>query len=263
MWAPSLLLLALAATASAQSDERWLYKVGHASDLKTGKPLYSEHHRERFVDGKLRARDVEYRCPNGKRFGEKTLSLTVGYVPDFITSDFRSGYQEGVRTVGTRREVFFKRDAAAAEQSKPLPAVLYLVADAGFDLLIGERFEDLRKGQKLTINFLVPSRLATIEFRLLRIPHKKQDLQGSVRFQLAPNSALFRLLVDPLEVSYGNRTRRLKSFEGLTNLRDDDGKNYSARIVFRKREQISADQPNNFPAKASEALQINQTCESS
>lgn len=262
MWVRSAVLCLIAG--SAQANERWLHKIGYARDLKTGVALYTEHHTERYRDNKLIEREVEYRCPNGKRFAEKSLSLQpTGYVPDFLTRDLRNGYTEGVRTQAQRREVFVLRNSASTEQAKPLPEAPALVADAGFDVLIGERFDALKSEKAEVINFLVPSRLAAIEFRLREIASKPQDPKSSVRFQLAPNSAFFRLLVDPLEVTYHAKTHRLMSFEGLTNLRDDDGDNYSARIDFPKKEQFTAPTPDTFPAKAAQQVQPNQTCESS
>jgi hypothetical protein len=262
MWVRNIALCMLAG--SAHANESWLHKVGYAKDLKTGAALYSEHHLERYVDKKLVERQVEYRCPNGKRFAEKSLTLKpFGYVPDFLTRDLRNGYTEGVRTEAAAREVFVLRSSAATEEAKPLPEVSELVADAGFDVLIGERFEQLRDKEPEVIQFLVPSRLSAIEFRLREVARKPQDPESAVRFQLAPNSAFFRLLVDPLEVTYHEKTRRLMSFEGLTNLRDDEGDNYSARIDFPKSEQLSATKPDDFPARAAVQIEPNQSCESS
>jgi len=248
---------------SAVAADRWLYKEGNALDLKSGKPLYVERHREHYRENKLLSRDVEYLCLNGQRFAEKSLKMDEdgSFVPDFFTSDWRSGYHEGVRLANDQRQVFFKRDSASLEESAALPAAEVLVADAGFDVLIGERFNDLLDQQTLLIDFLVPSRLTTIEFRLRQVKLKQSDPSNTVRFQLAPNSAFFRLLVDPLEVNYDRETRRLVSFEGLTNLRDLNGKNYAARIEFPESAQVQVASPNDFPKLASEQLGPKQTCE--
>jgi hypothetical protein len=261
MWGRSAALL-LVASFSAQAEPNGLHKVGYAVDLKSGATLYSEHHTEQYSSGALIARTVEYRCPDGRRFAEKTLTMaeSMGFVPDFETRDLRTGYREGVRSADGSRSVFFRRSEASKEESKALPTADALVGDAGFDVLIGERFDDLLAGDTIKIEFLVPSRLSTIAFRLRQIDPSKDDAKDSVRFQLAPDSALFRLLVDPLEVSYDRATRRLLRFEGLTNLRDPEGSNYSARIDFPATERVTADTPDDFPEPAASALGLGETC---
>ena len=43
---------------------------------------------------------------------------------------------------------------------------------------------------------------------------------------------LLRLLIDPIDLAYDLESRRLLVFEGISNLNNDDGKSYNARIVF-------------------------------
>ena len=45
-------------------------------------------------------------------------------------------------------------------------------------------------------------------------------------------SPLLRLLVDPIKVTYHRDLRCLMRYEGLSNLQDPNGDNYSVRIDF-------------------------------
>ena len=204
---------------------------GVARNPSSAAELFREQHWIRSQGDQTIERLVIYRCPDGTAFGRKRIDYRVSALaPDFVFDDQRSGYREGLRQ-GARPTLFFRPDARTAERAVQLPSAR-LVADAGFDEFIRRNWPGLVAGETLSLSFAVPSRQRSLPFSVARLG------QGTLAGEKA---WIFRLrlggwagwIVPPIDVSYGQESRRLLRFEGLSNLRDDGGDQpVVARIDF-------------------------------
>jgi hypothetical protein len=210
-------------------------RVGHAFLLSTGEPVYREVHEPRVADGRLMADEVTYRAPGGEVIARKRVDFSQRpLAPAFRLEDLRTGYVEGLRAGEQGRLVLFHRKGPEAERrSEAIDPPDDLVADAGFDLLIYRRIDELADGGSLTFPFAVPSRLETIRFRLRAIDRRKVLTQPAIVIRMEPASTLLRWLVDPIDVAYHARTGALLRYEGVSNIPDPDRDgNYRVRIDF-------------------------------
>ncbi len=206
---------------------------GRATDPDSGRLLYVEHHLLRAVDGKPRERLVAYRCPDGTLFARKRVDYAASRVaPSFQLDDGRDGYREGVRRAGGRTVAFVRDRRDAAEKSGALGASRRLVADAGFDEYVRGNWGALVAGTTLPVDFAVPSSRRSYTFNLRKIGSPTIDGVPSHLFRLKI-SGLLGLVAPQIDVAYAQQTRRLLQFEGVTNLRDDKGKQWAARIAFK------------------------------
>lgn len=212
----ALVVVAPAGAASLSVEEAQAHAAGG------GALLYREQHFLRSEAGRPLERLVVYRCPAGPAFARKRLDYSVSaQAPDFQLDDVRSGYREGLRRLQGRVELFFRARSGGGERHAGL-ATAPAVADAGFDEFIRAHWQALVGGGALPLQFAVPSRLRSMGFLVARA--------GSARIAGEP-AWVFRLrlegwlgLVAPsIEVSYSQASRRLLSFQGLGNLRDDRG----------------------------------------
>ena len=227
------LVLALA-LAALPAQAALTFEEGMARDPESRALLYREHHLVRRAEGKPTERLVIYRCADGTPFARKRVDYRRSMqAPEFSFEDARLGYREGLRRQGGTDTVWVRDARGETERSATLddPAAR-LVADAGFDEFIRSHWTPLVSGQSVPLRFAVPSRLQTLGFKV--------DRQGSVTLG-KEQAETFRLKLGGLlgwvaphiDVAYGRDSRRLLRFEGLSNLRSDDGRSQLvARIEF-------------------------------
>jgi len=221
-----LALAALPARAGLSFEE------GLARDPGDGRLLYREQHLVRREAGQPVARLVLYRCPDGTPFARKQVDYRGSpEAPAFRFEDARLGYGEGLRRRGDAGELWVRPGPGEAERSAPAE-LAGLVADAGFDEFIRRRWQPLLAGEAVPFEFAVPSRLERLDFRLRHLGSEAMDGGTAEVFRLRLGGWL-GWLAPHIDVAYDRESRRLLRFEGLSNLREDDGqRQLVARIDF-------------------------------
>ena len=106
------------------------------------------------------------------------------------------------------------------------------LADAGFDEFIRRQWQPLVAGQPVALDFAVPSRLESIGFTAKRVGSARVGGEDAWIFRLRLGG-LLGYVVPSIDVFYGQASRRLLRFQGLSNLRNDAGESpLNARIDF-------------------------------
>lgn len=235
-------LLALLSHAACAASETVAVWVGYAYDLKSSDLLYTENHERVLRDGRMVTGRVVYKDSGGVVIAEKDLAFEpVSVAPAFELADQRSGYVEGMRRDGERLEAYYRAATGEPLRSKALPEDARIVADAGFDRYIEENWDAFLAGETRRIDFLVPSRLDSLRFRVARHAEGETAGRPTVTLRMQPDSAVLRAFVDPIDVVYDRETRALLEYRGLSNLKDSRGRNYTARIVFPAEERRALD----------------------
>jgi hypothetical protein len=235
-----VMMLGLACARVALADISY---EGEARDVAGGKLLYEEHHLLRDAGDAAARRLVLYRCPSGQLFARKLVEYgTTPAAPAFTLDDGRFGYREGVRRDGDTLQAFVREEGSAPERSAPIASAPNLVIDAGFDEFVRANWEALVAGETRAVEFVVPSRLGALGFKLRRIDQVQIDGESASRFRLSLGGMIGWFAPD-IDVSYRDSDRRLMRFEGLTNIRADREDNLVARIDFppsRARDGVDA-----------------------
>jgi hypothetical protein len=221
---------ALAPSAQA-ADDAYIEYTGAAAARRGENFLYGEHHVLLYRGGQLSERMVLYTCPNGAPFARKTVTYVDSQAPDFFFDDASNGVQEGIRSEGGERSVFFRASRLEPEKSAPLPHVAGLVADAGFDDFIQRNWHALMSGAELPLHFLVPSRLRAINFDVQHVRSDRVDGKPAEVFSLNL-TGLLGWVVPGIDVTYDAAEHVLVRYEGISDLRDAHGDNLKASIVF-------------------------------
>jgi len=228
---PSLIafLACLPGVALAADVVRW---TGHAYDLTTGQPVYSERHEAVVEDGQsLRAR-VEYVDPSGRPIAAKTLHFVSPLMPLFSLEDTRIGYREGLRRTADGLVTYIREPGSTEDQTGPVTATGEVVADAGFDQFMRLHFDGLARGERKVFDFIVPSQLRALRFRVEKVGETRRDGLGLLQLKLRPDNFILRNLVAAVELDYDIATRHLYEYRGISNVRQPNGDSYRARIVF-------------------------------
>ena len=217
-------------TAAASTD---LAFTGYARNRDDGRLLYIESHHVRRAGEVGEKRVVLYRCAvGGAAFARKELDYgQVREEPEFSFIDARSGYAEGLRRTPAGLRVHQQENARAARREAAVPAGTVIVSDAGFDEFVRKHWADLEAGETVRFPFLIPSRLSHLSFKVRK--QKEATVEGAVASVIRLNlSGVFGLFLPYIEVSYRKADKVLLRYEGLTNIRDGEGKNLVAVIRF-------------------------------
>lgn len=240
-----------AASASAQTEDapavstgvadgsRWELRVGEARDLRDGRVLYREEHLvQRAADGDPMRRLVMYRCPDGAAFGRKTLEYGSNpFVPTFRMEDARWDYVEQLQSSGDGLQLTVQRAGEPVQTGQIAVDDAVLVADAGYDEFVRQRWGELMTGEKVRLDFIVPSRLTYYGFAVQKTGEEKVD-DGELKVFKLGLSGFFRIFLPDIEVAYDAETRELRRFVGLTNIRNVEDKNVEARISFPRGAEV-------------------------
>ncbi len=201
---------------------------GDAYDLGTGRFVYSENHSEYRKGGVHLYSRVSYRDRNGKEFANKLITFQGNKIqPTYELRDARDGYVEGIRREGGQTVYYARRKADEPFKAKAIATPQPAVFDAGFDYFVRENFDKICAGQNLSFNFAVPIELDYFRFRV-----SKQEGGEFCRMNLELDNFLLRQLVKPIKLWYDTKERRLRKYEGISNINGPDGKSLKVRVVF-------------------------------
>ena len=218
--------------ASPNSEPQFKGYEGLAYELSSGKMLYKETHYLKTVNSAVTERVVIYRCPNNEPFGRKQLVVNKSpLIPDFSFNDSRTGHAEGLKTEGALLAISFRQTGKKTLKTEKIKTTAAMVADAGFDEFIKLNWTSLRAGNSAPLNFIVPSQLDYLGFKVKYLRSITLDSKSASVFKLAPSGVL-SLFTSGLDVTYLDEDRSLRQFAGLSNIRDLDGENYEVKIDF-------------------------------
>lgn len=233
-------IAALAAIGVSAAGVASQYYQGYAYAVDDGHLLYREAH-WLYSDGGVEHRLVVYSCPDGKPFVRKRIDTAPGAAtPDVDLFDARGGYREGVRTRDGRREVFAQADARSPERSAPLPVATppNAVIDAGFDAFVRTHWDTLSGNGAAAVLFLVPSELRYLDFTARVLRDGRTD-GVDVRWFRLSLASWYGFALPHIDLAYDAHIHELREYSGLSNSRDDDGRNVRVNIRFPPSERRS------------------------
>lgn len=209
----------------AQTKER----TGYAYKLGSEKLLYTEEHEELSRDGAIQRDTVTYRGAEGRVIATKNLDFSVNPTsPDFRMENSVNGHVEGARQEGKYCVVFFRKTSGDEYREKKIELPDRAIIDGGFDRFIELNWSRLLAGEVFKRPFLVPSFHKFVDFRI----YLEKSTDANVVFAMEPASFLLRLVADKIIVTYERDNAALRRYEGISNIRDQDGENFDVRVEF-------------------------------
>lgn len=222
--------LAVDSFSPSETPDTLAYR-GTATDLESGRPEFTEHHREARIDGKVAALQTRYLDPEGRPIAERTLDFTRSpYLPRFRVEDFRTGAVEASEMYGDWVKLSYREKAGRPMKVKLLAVPAPAVVDGGFSAFLKSRWDELARGERITFHVVVPSRQAYYVF--VAYEDRKASRPGAKVVVAEPRSSLLRLLAPRIEVTYDEGTRRIRRFRGISNISKADGAGFQAEIRY-------------------------------
>jgi len=226
------MLMAVTGTVRADAVSR----IGYAYDKQTGELLYSETHHEVVRNGRMIKNRVTYKDVHGRVFAQKHIdferSLTM---PDFELINEENGHVEGVRRDDGELRVHFRPESGESIRKASVQKPNNGIIDAGFDRFIEQNWSSLVSGAVLEREFLIPSQLDFYTFEISKV---ETPPRGEAVFRLQVKSVLMRMFVSPVLVHYDAESRTLLRYEGISNIRDTQGRNLDVRIEFPQGDRV-------------------------
>jgi len=200
--------------------------VGYAYDIESKELVYTEHHQYKNEA----IHHVIYKEINGETFAKKVIDYQQGFTsPAIEQTNTRNG--EHIRVVKKDNELLveYKENTNEQVESKTLELKPSLVIDAGFDHFINQHWDTLISGSPLVVDYLVPSSLAAYQ---LSIQQYDCDNSEYYCFAISASNFFISLFTDQLELSYDKASRKLMSFQGRSNICDENGKYQDVFISY-------------------------------
>jgi len=239
----TMALVASSLTAHAATEPvREVRYLGYATEQSSGRYLYTEVHNHRYQGTRWLGGKIRYLAPDGSLLGEKTLDFSADpYIPVSSYRLINPAYEERIVRVDAQG-IRMEKLADGKLTRKTLPRVANQAADSGFNAWLVERLDQLERGDTLSMRFAVIGQLDQYRFRVRSTGKTTVAGEPALRLRVEPDS-LLRLLVSPLEVVYGLRSRDLLYYRGVSNILDPEtGKAWSVNISYR-------DKPEGTPTK--------------
>lgn len=184
------------------------FVTGSAYEQSTGKRVYTEEHR--CSDDRLHC-SVEYRDTRGELMARKTLDYSASKIaPSLVMIDYRNQQER-------RLDAFEDKD---------------LVIDAGFDNFVRQRWDALETGNTEIFRFQSATADNTITMRIA-LDTNTDCIQDELCLQVEVESWLIRAFVDPIELTYARKDRRLLRYSGIGNLQDNSGESMHIDLVYQ------------------------------
>ena len=233
-----LLIISLGLPLSGTGEER-PNRIGYAHDVIDNTLLYSEHHYETVEDKLVRQSRVEYRDSSGEVFAEKKVDFQSNpYLPEFFLLNDATGHLESTAYLDNKYKVRFLEKVNDKLKEKALAYTANAISDAGFDNFIISHWQEIIEGKQFTRDFLIPGMLRFFKFRIYQ-DELVENEEGKFRvLVIEPNSFLIRAFTRANRLYYAFDKPELKKFEGISNMRDAQGKNYTVLINYESSPEL-------------------------
>ena len=193
--------------------------------------LYIEERSRTPCRGTRERDSVVYRRPDGSVLGTKSIR----WRPDQDLPEFDLRMDAPLRRISVKYAgdtALVETDGKAGVEFHRVELPPGTVVDAGIDTWIARNLPSLSGGAHLGLSVLVPEFHRVLTFSVRKID-SDPSRPTEIRIELKPSSWILRALSTPLVVSYDPRTADLKGFEGVSDIKGPDGKNFKVSMRYR------------------------------
>lgn len=205
---------------------------GRATDLETGRWLYTEEHRHQMEGRRWAAGVIRYVDPQGALLAEKTLDFSQDCCIPVARTVYPPLKEEERVVAVTESGVTMEWSREGQRERKTIARTPAMAVDSGFHAFLQRNFEALVAGRTLAFQLGVPRQLDSFQFRVVPQGQRTVDGRLGLALRAEPNS-LLRLMVPTLSLVYDPDTRDMLEYQGLSNIVDPSTrKALSVRIAY-------------------------------
>jgi len=204
---------------------------GIAKNIKDSFVYKEEHKVEYDEKGLVKKIETNYVDANGKLIGVLKSQFDISpYLPQSQYIDSRNGRTETTSVSKDEIKITItepnkeKKDFVLKREDN-------MVMGQGYHNYILDHLNEFKSNEKRKILFVLPDKGDAFSFQL-KVNGPQVNNPDFWDFRLEISNFLFGLFLDPISVTYSKKDRRLLAYDGLTNIVDDQGKNYQLKIKF-------------------------------
>ncbi|MBA2404760.1 MAG: hypothetical protein H0V66_08315 [Bdellovibrionales bacterium] len=221
-----MLLLVLSVKAYSETQ------VFEALAKKDGQIAYVEKHTVVYDEQTVIKSLTEYLDPDGKVIATMNSDFTrnVG-APEFILRDQRHESFQGLKWKQGKPEIFSReaKKKLVAHKVLSLDQKEVPISGPGLIYFVAANLEKIISQEILEFQYIIPGRLEAFDFYIKTLAHNHKVAE----FEVSIKSWLLRLFGPRLKLIYDIQKKRVVSFEGISNLRDGEGKMMSVDIQYK------------------------------
>ncbi len=237
----NLLVLISILSYQATFAENDLTRVGYAYDLEDKGLLYSEYHYESINQDLVRQSSVIYKDSKGEVFAEKKVNFEIRpFLPEFKLMNEATGHLESTAYIKNEYKVRFLEKVNDKLKEKLLNYSEDAISDAGFDNFVMSHWQQIISGEQFTRDFLIPGMLRFFKFRIYQKEIAEEAGEKYRVLVIEPDSFLIRQFTRASRLYYAFDKPELKRFEGISNMRDAEGKNYTVLIKYETSTKLAS-----------------------
>ncbi len=216
--------------------------VGTAVDSNTNELLYKEKHLFETQNGQPIMRS-EFLDPNGVLIAERTVKYDGGTVKEYRFKQDIINYSESI--IRSRNRIDLEGQNGDEIKSDQIDDDTGVIIDAGFSDYIVRNWDELNQGKTKRFKFAHIGQMDAIKLRV-----KKAEIENTsavengvddnvVMFKMTLANPVLRLLVKPIEVGYYKDSKQLAYYQGISNLKNSDGKQFSSVRIQYENKQVT------------------------
>ena len=202
---------------------------------ENGTTVYIEKHDLVFDEQKnILEATTTYVSPNGKVLGVmKSDFRTSINLPNHVFRDERTLGQYGIRRSADGKIILFNQDAGKPETTKTLDEekdrTRLQVGCQGLNYYLKGKINQMRDIRSLPVLLMIPGDLDSYQFKLDFI---RENKDGTADFKIKIENWFLRLFAPTLEFKFDQRLNRIVWYKGVSNIKNDAGKNMNVEIDY-------------------------------
>ena len=205
---------------------------GKAYNLKNERLLYTVTNTFTFEKDRHVETKVEYKNSKGELIVEETRSYRKHKtVPDVSLVDYRNSYKEGAELIDSKINLFNQRQAKEKRQ-QTITLSEPMVISAGIENLVKNYWNQLDQGEKIQFRYILPGKLDDFYLTIRKIKNKSRQRSGCYVFKIVAKNFLLRSVVKPIYLTFTTANKKLKVFEGYSNVLNEKGKRFRVKTIF-------------------------------
>lgn len=215
-------------------------RVGYAYDKQTNELIYTENHFEKFNDNLIAKSKVIYKDAKSSVIGNKTVDFSKNnFMPEFNLRNDLTGHVEATRFIENKYQVTFSKLENEAKKEALLKFPENGISDAGFDNFIIKHWTELIEGKVYVREFLIPSMMDFIKFRIYQDGIVDNDNKLLRVINIEPDSFFIRAFAGTTRLYYEKSRPALRKFDGVSNMRDSKGNNLKVTIRYEETQNLA------------------------
>ncbi|MDE5418852.1 hypothetical protein L3049_12625 [Labilibaculum sp. DW002] len=206
---------------------------GIAMDKNSLEFIYKEVHQEIFREGKHLETQTSFVGENGSEFAHRELDFRNSFQkPNYLLMDERSGLLEEVIHLGANQfGIRYQKNYNSKLKEKSIYVPEPAVVDGGFNYYIKNNWNKLMAEEKLVFNFLSVAFQDYFTFRIYKVDEQTNN-PNIVVLRMECQKLFLRVLMNPIYVHYDLQSKRISKYEGISNIRDQEGHSYKALLNY-------------------------------